>query len=299
MNIKKTLAQWFRCGLTLISPRLNTEVIYRIKFNKKLDLKHPVTLNEKILWLKFNTYWENSLIKQCADKLRVREYIIKKGFSDLLVRMIGAYDNVNYIDWDSLPSSFALKLNVGCGSNIIVNDKSKLDIEATKNTLEKWLKPNLWYLGYSEMQYKGVKPYIIIEEYLGAEDGELPEDYKFYCMNGICRTIMVCKDRVIGKKARYFFMSRDWELYPYTIEAIESPNESIPKPRCLEKAIEYAERLSKGFPFVRVDLYIIGDKIYFGELTFTPAAGMDTDLKVIPPNSDKNVDAIFGEWLNV
>ena len=275
MNIKTSLAHWFRCGLTLISPKLNTEVIYKTKFHKKLDLEHPVTLNEKILWLKFNTYWENPLIKQCADKYRVREYIQEKGYSNLLVGLIGAYDNVDDIDWASLPPSFALKLNVGCGSNIIVRDKSKLDIEATKKTLQKWLKPTLWYLGYSEMQYKGVKPYIIIEEYLGSEDGNLPDDYKFYCMNGKSKYVMVCEDRVIGKKAKYFYFDKGWNMMPYTQDALDDPERIIPKPDKIDEAFHVAELLSRDFPFVRVDLYIVKGKVYFGELTFTPSAGMD------------------------
>lgn len=87
------------------------------------------------------------------------------------------------------------------------------------------------------MQYKDVKKKIIVEEYLDAGSDKLPEDYKFYCMNGVCRTIMVCKDRKIGEKARYFFMSRDWTLFPYTVEAIESPNEFIPKPECINTAM--------------------------------------------------------------
>lgn len=149
------------------------------------------------------------------------------------------------------------------------------------------------------MQYKDVKKKIIVEEFLDTGKEKLPEDYKFYCMNGKCKTILVCKDRVIGKKAKYFFMSPEWIMYPYSEEAINNPNETIPKPSCINKAIEYAEKLSATFPFVRVDLYIIGEKIYFGELTFTPAAGMDMDLKIFPPESSKNVDAILGSWLDI
>lgn len=285
--------------LTRISPVLNSKAYYRRKFGKKLDLVNPKTLNEKILKLKFENYIKNPLIKKCADKYLVRDYIVQIGCAELLVPLIAVYDKANEIEWDGLPQRFAMKWNFGCGFNIICTDKTMMDSGKVIHQMEEWGKRDDYYLSHSEMQYKDVKKKIIVEEYLDAGKDKLPEDYKFYCMNGVCRTIMVCKDREIGKKARYFFMSRDWTLYPYTVEAIESPNESIPKPRCIEKAIEYAERLSKDFPFVRVDLYIIGDKIYFGELTFTPAAGMDTDLKVIPPNSDKNVDAIFGEWLNV
>lgn len=261
--------------MTRISPMLNTKVLYRYNFKKKLDLEHPITLNDKILWLKFNTYWNNETIKQCADKYRVRDYLIEKGFSDLLVNLLGAYDDPREIDWDALPNSFALKLNVGCGKNIIVHDKSRLDLSSTITTMRRWMKEK-YYLGHSEMQYKDVKPYILIEEYLGTKDGVLPDDYKFYCMNGESKYVMVCEDRVIGEKAKYFYFDRNWNMMPYTQDALDDPNRFIPKPEHIDEAFEVAEQLSKEFPFVRVDLYIVNGKIYFGELTFTPSAGLDS-----------------------
>lgn len=285
--------------LTRISPKLNTKAYYFRKFGKRLNLENPSTLNEKILKLKLEDYMYNPIIKKCADKYTVREYIEKTGCGEILIPLIAVYDSPAQINWESLPDKFAMKWNFGCGFNIICTDKALMNRDTVIHQMEEWGKRDDYYLSHSEMQYKDVKKKIVVEEYLDAGKDKLPEDYKFYCMNGVCRTIMVCKDREIGKKARYFFMSRDWALYPYSVEAIDSPNENIPKPSCIDEAIEYAERLSKGFPFVRVDLYIIDNKIYFGELTFTPAAGMDTDLKVIPPNSDRNVDAIFGEWLTI
>ena len=126
-SMSENLANIFRKMLTSISPKLNTYVTYRIKFKKSLDLKHPSGLNEKILWLKFNTYWDNPLIRQCADKYRVREYIKKIGCEDILNDLIAVYENVHDVDWDSLPSSFLMKLNIGCGYNIIVPDKSKVN----------------------------------------------------------------------------------------------------------------------------------------------------------------------------
>lgn len=290
------VAKEFRCLLSRISPKLNTKVVYYFKFKRLLNLKNPVTLNEKILWLKFNTYWKNPLIKQCADKYRVREYLEEKGYSDLLNPIIGVYDDVEKIDWDSLPQKFAIKLNVGCGKNIIVKDKSEIDIPQIKKEIQGWFGLNYWQ-AYSEMQYKDVKPYVIIEQYLASNDGELPEDYKFFCMNGKCVAVMICKDRVIGGRAKYFFLDREWNLLPYSQEALDSPNEYIPKPKKVFEAMEMAEKLAKDFPFVRVDFYIVNNQIYFGELTFTPAAGMDVELMLTPPGENKDVDTILGEQL--
>lgn len=285
MSIKSVVAGGFRSILTIISPMLNTKVTYRFKFKRKLDLKNPVTLNDKILWLKFNTYWNNPVVKQCADKYHVREYIKKKGCQEILIDLIGVYYDVKDIDWIALPDRFVIKLNVGCGCNIIVNNKKSLDIEKTKKKLTKWLKShNNYYLGYSEMQYKDVKPCILIEKYMCEEDGALPVDYKFYCMNGKSNMVMVCVDREAGQIAKYFYYDKEWNLLPYGEDVMNEPDRIIHKPSNIELAFEYAEKLSQDFPFVRCDLYIIHGKIYFGELTFTPSGGMDT---TISPETDR------------
>lgn len=289
MNIKVKLASAFRCTLTRISPMLNTKVTYAVKFKRKLDLDNPVTLNDKILWLKFNTYWNNPVIKQCADKLRVRDYIASIGCHELLNELIAAYKHVEDIDWDALPQQFALKLNVGCGCNIIATDKSKLDIQETKKVLKKWMKQQ-YYLEHSEMQYKDVEKFILVEKYLGSKTGNLPEDYKFYCMNGKAKYVMLCADREAGKSAQYFYYDRDWNKMQYSLSALENPSFEMQKPQNIELAFEYAEKLSKDFPFVRVDLYIVDGKVYFGELTFTPSAGMDVTRLA-------STDKLLGEQL--
>ncbi len=289
MRIKKNVTGVFRSFLTIISPKLNTKVCYRVKFKRNLDLKHPITLNDKILWLKFNTYYDNPTIKQCADKLRVRDYLTNNGYGYLLNDLLGVYYNVDEIDWNTLPDRFALKLNVGCACNIIVPDKSKLDINKTKDTMKKWLKSNYW-LGWSELQYKDVKPCILIEKYLGSDDGKLPEDYKFYCFNGKAKYVMVCVDREIGKHAAFYYFDKNWTMMPYSADYFDNPNRIIPRPPHIEEAFDVAEKLSKEFPFVRADLYIIDHKIVFGELTFTPSAGLDQSRL---PETDK----LLGEQL--
>lgn len=291
MRFKEALAHNFRCFLSIISPKLNTKVCYYFKFGKKLNLDRPETLNEKILWLKFNSYLNNDVIKQCADKYQVREYLKRKGYETLLNPLIGAYDNIESIPWDDLPNSFALKLNVGCGKNIIVHNKHEIDASSVKLAMKSWLSDNYWK-AYSEMQYKDVKPYILIEEYLGGPNGELPDDYKFYCMNGKSKYVMVCEDREIGEKAKYFYFDRDWNMMPYTQDALDDPKRVIPKPEHIDEAFEIAEKLSKEFTFVRVDLYIINGKVFFGEFTFTPSAGLDNGRL---PQTDR----MLGEQLSL
>lgn len=300
--MKTNLAKLFRTTLSYISPRLNTEVTYLFKFKKRLNLKSPKSFNEKIQWLKLYAYRDSSLIKQCADKLRVRDYVCQKGLSEMLSRLVAVYDSPLDIAWKDLPNSFAMKLNVGCRSNLIVRDKSKLNIEEATKKAKGWFKKNYW-AGYSELQYKDVKRSILVEEYIGNPASPVPPvDYKFYCMNGICQFILVCKDRgsETGRAhhaVKYFFMDKQWNVLPYTPEALQYPNIRIERPDCLNEAIEKAELLAKEFPFVRVDFYIEDERIYFGELTFTPAGGMDTELSMIPPNEDVSVDVIFGRAL--
>ena len=290
MREKSWVSELIRCGLTAISPKLNTKVLYYTRFHKRLDLEHPRTLNEKILWLKLNTYESDPLVKQCADKYRVREYLREKGLSQLLTPLIGVYDEIEEIPWDALPEQFVLKLNVGCGCNLVVRDKSSLDIEAAKRTMRRWMKSQFW-MHASELQYKNVKRCILIEEFLGDEDGSLPIDYKFYCMNGKSNYVLVCMDRDAETGLKLYFFDRNWTMLPITQEGIDEKDRIIPKPENLALAFEYAEQLSKDFSYVRVDFYIQKGKIYFGELTFTPAAGMS--LYVLPEQDQRLGDELL------
>lgn len=288
----------FFCGLSLISPKANTILRYRERFSTTPNLKTPKTLNEKILWLKFNTYYNNQLVKQCADKYAVRKYIASKNCDEILNELLAVYETPEEIDWEILPNQFVIKLNIGCGFNHIVFNKEAETYENVINIINEWLKKSKYsYLSHSELQYKGIKPYILIEKYLGCDENPLPEDYKFYCLNGQCEIIMCCKERdKNGHNAKYIYLDRDWNLLT---NSMKDPSYTLDKPNCLEEAIRYAEVLSKPFPFVRVDLYIIEGLVVFGELTFTPSAGMDTDHKLVPFMETQDLDHILGNKLEL
>ena len=153
--------------LTTISPALNTKARYKSSFRKKLDLNHPVTLNEKILWLKLNQYMEDPLVIQCADKYRVRDYVKSCGCEDILNELIGVWDSADEIPWEDLPNQFVLKWNFGAGMNIVCTDKTKLQKEAVINQLKEWGKVKYW-LSHAEMQYKYMDKKIICERLLNA-----------------------------------------------------------------------------------------------------------------------------------
>lgn len=269
-----TFAHRFRSLLTRISPVLNTKVTYFMKFKKRLNLKDPKDLKEKILWLKLRDYETNPLVRQCADKYAVRAYILEKGCPEILVPLIASYDSVEEIDWDSLPEAFAMKWNFGCGFNIICPDKSQLDIPQTIEKMEKWGKSK-YHLLYSEMQYKDVPKKIIVEQYLKPESGKLPEDYKLYCFNGKPLAVLYLAGRET-EHMQAVFMDPQWNLLGETGKAkYKALTELPPKPQALDKMVEYAKRLSEPFEFVRVDFYEIDGQVYFGEMTFTPAGGFE------------------------
>lgn len=281
--LRQKISLNFRNLLTIISPRLNTEVIYYLSKGKRIDLDNPETFDEKVSWLKLNNYNNNKLVSQCADKLEVRRYVEDKGYSKILNELYGAYENVDEIPWNSLPQKFVLKLNNGAGTNIICPDQSLLDIEESKLKIKSWMKKK-YHLMSSELQYKYIKPMIINEKFIETSDNHAPEDYKIYCFNGKALYTMLCVGREKGKPKFYYF-DRNWEIARLNKDSKELPEGyTFPKPQNLEEMFKIAEDLSEPFPFVRVDLYNIEGNILFGELTFTPNGGKDENL---PEETDK------------
>lgn len=275
----RTLSKNFKSFLTRISPRLNTEVVYFFKFKKRINLKNPRTLDEKIQWLKLNSYLGDPLVTQCADKYAVREYVDKCGCKEILNELYGVYDNVDDIPWEQLPDSFVIKWNFGCGQNMIVHDKSKLNIEEAKKKLKEWYKiHDTFYLPYSEMQYKGIPPRLVCEKLIDGGNGRLPLDYKLYCFNGTAKYVMLCTERETGHP-KYYFFDREKRLCRLNKRGMAAPEGfSIEMPEGYEKLFLYADMLSKPFPFVRADFYLEHGQVLFGELTFTPCGGYDVNI---------------------
>lgn len=289
------IGKWFKIWLTWISPKLNTEALYFFHFKRRIDLKNPKTLDEKIQWLKFNRYYPNPLVTQCADKYAVRKYVEKCGCGEILNEIYGAYDSVDEVPWEQLPNQFVLKWNFGCGHNLICFDKSTLDINEAKRKLKKWYKEHkTFYMIYSGMQYKDIVPKLICEKLIETENGKLPLDYKLYCFNGKPDSVLLCANRdTEGHNAAYYFFDKDWRLKRYNKRGLEAPEDfTLPKPENFEKLFEYATILAQPFPFVRADFYLENGKITFGELTFTPAGGFD-------PNRLPETQRLFGDMVDL
>jgi len=270
MSAIKNIGKKLMAVIGKISPTFCAKLLFLGRTHKWPNLKDPKTFNEKTTWLKLNNYNHNKLASKCADKYAVREYVAGGGMSKILNELYGVYDNFDEIDFDKLPNKFALKCVHGCAYNIIVDDKSKFDVEKARKKVEKWQKEQYGY-ATAELHYAKIKPRIIVEKYLCDKSDNMPLDYKFYCINGKSVGCMVCSDRIAGTHEFHVdFYDNNWEKLPYFKKELSNPN-PVEKPKNWGKMIEYAEKLSKGFPFVRVDFYNDNGKIIFGEMTFTPA----------------------------
>lgn len=245
---------------------------YRLKLGRKLNLKNPQRWTEKIQLYKMK--YRNPLLLQCVDKYSVRDYVCKKGLESHLVNLYGVYKSVDDIPFDALPNSFVLKTTGGGGGlNVaIVKEKKNLNIESIKKDLVSWQK-TIGSRGGREWAYSGIKESRIIAEELLINSSNPDagiEDFKILCFKGTPYYIIVDKDRYIEHKRNIYTTS--WERVDVTTDHKQfSPD--YPKPNNLNSMLEIATILSEDFPFVRVDLYNIGGKIYFGELTFYPWSG--------------------------
>jgi len=254
------------------APKLRARISYYAAYGRSCDLQNPQTLSEKLLWLSLNTYRNNSLILKCSDKYLVREYLAEQGCCDILNDLYYVWTTPEQIDFTILPSKFALKLSLGCTTNIICSDKSKLDLAEVKVQLRNWHKRQTIYnqmmAAVGGIKRKDLPRYFICEKYLGTENGAVPIDYKIYCFNGVPKAILVIGDRFNGKKS--VFMTLDWIYLSKLDDNYQMPAVQFERPKSLGKMIQVAEKLSKPFPFVRVDFYDISGKTIFGELTFFP-----------------------------
>lgn len=261
---------------------------YRIKLGRKLNLINPQRYSEKLQWYKLN--YRNPLMTQCADKYGVREYIKSKGLRHILNELYVVYDNVEEINLDQLPDKFVMKTTNGSGTNILCKDKTTICLEDIKKSLDHWINRDYFASG-REWAYKDVVPRIIVEEYL--EDEKNPfegiNDYKFICFNGEAKYIVLDVDRQVNHKRNIYDIN--WNFINVNTD---HPNfgDCVPKPEGLNEMLRVVNVFAEDFPCVRVDLYWVNEKVYFGELTFYPWTGY---IKFDPDE----FDYIVGEQFNL
>ena len=240
--------------------------LFRIKMGKKPDLVSPKTYSEKLQWLKLHDRKpEYSLL---VDKAEVKKLVAEKIGEEHIIPTLGVYEKWDDIDFDKLPKSFVIKCTHDSGGLVIVKDKSAFDKKSAEKKIKKSLKRNFYYAS-REWPYKNVIPRIIVEKYLdGGKD--LP-DYKFFCFDGKVKALFVATGRPYD--TRFDFYDENYNFLPFT-NGHPNSDVKLEKPENFEKMKEIAEILSKGYPHVRIDLYDLNGKIYFGEYTFYHWSGL-------------------------
>lgn len=248
---------------------------YRIKMGSRLDLKNPKKYSEKIQWYKL--YYKNPLMVKCSDKYEVRDYVISRGLESILVNCYGVFESADDINFNNLPGQFVMKNTLGGGGSenslFICKEKNEVSINHAKELAKEWLNnKSPINVGREWPYYSGKKRRIIIEEFLQNDNDSSLVDYKFLCFGGKVEYLYILSDREYGVKAKFGVLDREcekivaWDCHDYKLDSINRPDN-------YSEMLDIAEKLAEPFPYVRVDLYNVDGKIYFGELTFFDSSG--------------------------
>lgn len=265
---------------------------YMLQMGHWLNLKKPKRYSEKIQYYKL--FYNNPVLIQCVDKYDVREYVKSCGLGCILNDVYGIYDNSSEINFEILPEEFVCKDTLGAGSNAVIlcRSKSDIDIPSLISQMDTWTSKNVHIKsgGREWPYYSGKNSRIIIEKLLKTSDSSELKDYKFFCFHGEVKFLYVSEGLDKAETASVSFLSKEWEFLPFR-RLDYPPLHNLPqKPNTLNSMIEVAERLSKDFPHVRVDLYDIDGKIIFGELTFYNSSGY---MRLSPDKYDFKIGEMF------
>ena len=296
MKIKNlfSLRKWIGYFLTKpIAKKISDKSYLKLEFyanmGRCLNLNSPQTFNEKLQWLKL--YDRKPEYTTMVDKYEVKKLVADLIGEEYIIPTLGVWDSFDEIDFDALPDQFVLKCTHDSGGLAICRSKSTFDKNTAKIKIERAMKRD-YFSVHREWPYKNVKPRIIAEKYMQDKGNLDLQDYKFYCFNGEPKFLYVSKGLSNHATARINFVSLDWEKMPFRRTDYAEFDELPPKPKNFDLMIEFAKKLSANIPFLRVDFYDINDKLYFGELTFFPGAG----LTALTPTE---WDSKLGEWIDL
>lgn len=262
----------------IVTDRKYAQIRFWLEFDRFPNLESPKTFNEKIQFIKL--YRRSKLRKTFASRIQSRSYIASETDEKYLIPLLGVYYKLAEKDWDKLPSRFVLKANHGCGMVKIIQNKEEHDFGDVLQTVKKWQKADYYKIG-REWVYKNLPRSLIVEKLLLNEKDEIPQDYKFFCFNGTVEVIQVDFDRFTDQKRNLY--DRDFNLLPAKI-IYDNYTGKVSRPGNLGKAIEISEKLSAGVSFLRVDLYLLDEELFVGELTNYPGNGF---ANIIPPSFDR------------
>lgn len=287
-KLKKEIKYWIPYLLGRLLPDKSFLVLKGfIQTGKWPNLDNPRTINDKLRWLMLNNRDER--LHMLADKCRVREYVRQTIGEEYLIELLDVYESVEEIRFETLPETFVLKTNHGSGWNVVCLDQDDFDVHRAKKKLNRWLRRN-YYDHTKEWAYKGIKPLILRERFLNSpEQGRLPRDYKIHCFWGKPRFIQVYEDMDAELKRNIY----DCEWNPSHItEGLPPCRRQVRKPEKLAEMLEVASKLSKDIPYVRVDLYYVDQRIYFGEMTFYHDAAGSRYIT-------REMEEEIGSWLDL
>lgn len=238
----------------------------RVRQNRKIDLKNPRTLADKVSWLEFNT--DQTVAAELSDKIAVRNFVESRGLGRILIPMVGEpWSSASDVDLSGMPEQFVMKAAHGSGMNLLCRNFSQQDVTRVERLARSWLAQD-YPRAPVEPHYSLIPRRVYCEEYLFSPGGLI--DYKLHCINGEPRFILATGDR--GDVMKRGLFDLDWRpisgLKPRVLQ-----DTSFPRPDNLDDMIAVSRNLAEGVPFVRVDLYNVNGHVYFGELTFSPAGG--------------------------
>jgi len=270
-NPRKAIRFLLNNLLKSVAPLIKDDTLYiklkwKLSMDYPLNLDNPTTFSEKLQWLKLHDH--NPDYIKMVDKVEAKKYVASIIGEEFIIPTIGVYNTVEEINFDELPNQFVLKCTHDSNGMVICKDKKTFDIDRAKEKLKKGLGQSYYCLN-REWPYKNVKPRIIAEQFM-SEDEQKAElkDYKWFCFNGEPEYLFIATDRFTnGEQTKFDFYDSSFNHLPI-INGHPNASVEIKKPESFEHMKEIAARLSQNIPHVRVDLYDIKGKIYFGELTF-------------------------------
>lgn len=249
---------------------------FRCQMGYWIDWKNPKTFSEKIQWLK--VYNRKPEYTTMVDKYAVKQYVADRIGREYIIPTIGVWDKPEDIDWESLPNQFVLKTTHGgggCGV-FICKDKTTFNKQDIIKKLKKSLASEIYPI-LREWPYKNVKKQVIAEKFIAPEKNPVPSDlpdYKFFCFNGEPKYCQVIRDRHSIETIDFYDMEWNHQEFVGLNPVARNGLTSVTRPKHLNEMADICKKLAKDIPFVRVDLYVVDEKEYFGELTFYPASGI-------------------------
>lgn len=263
------------------------ERYWEAHMGEKIDLDHPKTFNEKLQWLKL--YDRKPIYTIMVDKIEAKKWVAEIIGKEYIIPTIGVWSDPDEIDFEKLPNQFVLKCNHNSGLGMcICRDKAKLDIEDVRKKLKEGLEQD-YYLTAREWPYKDVERKILAEQLLYSQDELL--DYKFMCFNGKHKCTFVCDGRDSESGLKVTFYDKKWEVMPFE-RHYPKQNKPCRKPENYEKMIQLSEKLAENTKFLRVDFYEVNGRVFWGECTFFPGAGIE---EFTPYKWDE----ILGDWIKL